>query len=200
MKKLVLLFLNIGKGVAASFILFLMLVGFSSCKEDVIYEPFPLRIDIMIIDENGDNLLDENADGNWVGQPFTILKIDEEYKQGRTYELFWWNLEYPNIPHSRMILLSGFTVEPLRYLVDGDIEELEGQYFLRFEGSYKTENKEYSLLFKVPGSEEEYIIYVKHSYNKRKDKSNTKITFNGEPIEDLPIKIVLPRRLDTQSE
>ena len=196
--------LNVGKGIVASFVLIVLLVGFSSCQsgdepdgpdEFVVWDLTPVTVDVRFVDNTGANLLDEETEGNWIGQPFTLTCNDE------TFELKWsgWrsNLEDPYVPQSRAYMprFYGFAAREYRVWNGNKWIHPKGQYYLSFGEFDAGDNYDFSVQLNVPGVDDVYMIDVKHTivWTKEGPAVFNEFLLNGEPVKELPIKIVLPR-------
>lgn len=72
-------------------------------NEDMVFGDFnPPNIDIMIVDEEGTNLLDPTVEGNWMDQPFQMTYLKD------TYETSWIGDPILNIPPPSRLYVAYF--------------------------------------------------------------------------------------------
>lgn len=179
----------------------LMVAILSSCEKEhdhAIWDIYPVKVRFFIQDKAGNNLLEENASGNWMGADFKVIY------EGKEYPVQWENHNQEDnilspqgntrdyLPHFR-----GLTPTPT-YVSVGNDEWMKKGYCLTFGEFDGAQNQDLTLRFIVPDSEEEYLVHIKHSYkfDTKKDRPVIKneMTVNGEKVEYDKVYVVLPPR------
>lgn len=187
-------------------------LAFVSCSDDesddepdVIWDIAPFDIDIMVMDESGENLLNPMVEGNWMDAPFQMLC------QGEEYDANWVNFISPgnrNQPWKESRACAPAQLWGLRCVEhtywDGHHWTWhENEYLLAFGEFESTENHDLKMEFYVPGRTDPYKISVEHrfgGYDLDSDEGYKRIWIDGKEVGSMPIKIVLPRRDDASSE
>lgn len=164
-------------------------------NEDMVFGDFnPLNIDIMIVDEEGTNLLDPTVEGNWMDQPFQMTCLKD------TYETSWIGDPILNIPPPSRLYVAyfhGLRCEQISVFENNDRVYYENKYKLVFGEFQGDEHQDLSMTFHVPYIETTYNIKVEYRFyleNYYDAYHTTRIWVDGKEVDSRPIKIVLPRR------
>ncbi len=166
-------------------LLVLGLGAMTSCKDDdgpeegVIWDIYPTDIYVELVDEAGNNLLDPNVEGNWVGEDLYIT-----YK-GETYTAAW---DIQEEHGSRMYLPEFYgLIWTGRYSWEQKPRLAFGEF--SGEGNY-----DMSLTFGVPALDASYDFQFKqHFYWKHHEPmSDNCIIFDGKEMNGCTLKLVFP--------
>lgn len=151
----------------------------SACDSEVIYDIAPTVLKIVLVDEDGNNLLDRSVPGNWAGEAMNI-----EYK-GKEYSAVWTAEEL--YPRSRMYvpMFSG--------LVWSKITEPNDAGCLWF-GEFSGEKDfDMSLKFSIEklNSDYEFGFYQK-TIGENGNRTNC-IIYNGKKEKGTTLTLIVPR-------
>lgn len=165
------------------------IVFVSSCdgpEKDMIWDISPVGIFIDLVDEDGNNLLDPNVEGNWVGCLMTI-KYDEE-----DFPALWEMPDRENLTRYYMPMFYGFIWEGAFNRPNNNFYSL---YFGEFTGD---QNHKIAVTFELEGHDSVYEIVYDHKFKwKHKEPHfDDHIYLNGKKHDGCSVEIVLPPRKD----
>lgn len=156
----------------------------TSCSEegDVIWDVAPAGIEIQLVDEDGNDLLNPEVEGNWVGAAMQISY------DGETYDAIWSREDIK--PRSRYYMPTFIGLVWNGALYDDNKDY--NLYFGEFEG---TENHDMHLTFSIDGMTTVYEFEYKHDFSWKKNEPNSDnhIIYNGKKIEGSTIVLTVPR-------
>lgn len=144
----------------------LLLPGVTGCKnhndepdddDGVVWDIGAAEIFIKILDKDGNNLLDPNMKGNWVGAPMFMVYNNEQYpakwkqedltRQTRYYmahfEGLVWNGVWTYLPPQNLSLEFGEFQGEANLDIEADflIEEINTIYKIKYVHTFRWENK-----------------------------------------------------------
>ncbi len=190
-------------------------VALSSCSDDddgpaddVIWDIYPITLQIRLVDSEGNNLLDPKVPGNWYG---TEMWMENN---GKRYEIKW--VDPDNLPvnvpapffrshsdNSRAIMAEfhGFYMNTLEYIYGGNPVGTEISPDLATTvlewGNYDgTKNIHEYMTFGIKELNQTYQIDLYHEFHweNHQPKGTTWIKCDGVFHDYEPLVFVLPRR------
>ncbi|MDE6650340.1 MAG: hypothetical protein K2K45_10475 [Muribaculaceae bacterium] len=155
---------------------------------DMIWDIGPTGINIRLIDEEGNNLLDQETEGNWVGEKMTIGFRDKSYSAIWTYDEYE---EFVKNPDSRAIMpvFHGLFWTGVLPTVNQKGACLG---FGEFDGA---SNQEMSLTFMIEQINTVFEFKFTHAceWINNEPKISNHITYNGKIIKGTILEIILPK-------
>ncbi|MDE6300206.1 MAG: hypothetical protein K2M19_00635 [Muribaculaceae bacterium] len=162
-----------------------LVMGISCSSDDILVDYDPIEIKINLVDKDGNNLLSEKTEGNWLGQPFSV-----EYKN-ETYTADWSVLKN-TIHESREYLhhFYGFAAMPQEEWTDHGWIKKKGEFYLSFGEFDRGTDQNIKIKFMIPGREGADEIELTNEV--KNSKSKTTISLNGKEFKGEDVTIVLP--------
>lgn len=161
----------------------------SSCKnDDVIYDIAPVQYEITLIDEDGNNLLDENLPDNLIGADIYVIFNGDRYDTN-------WEPPY-TVQASRYLMPTWYGLQVWQYYKweNNGCFAIPGQYSLQFGDFFGDEEQHLSIELVIPCRGVSYTIELIHKFKWKHNKPNssTYLIYNGEEINGWRIEIVVP--------
>lgn len=154
--------------------------------DDMIWDFNPAGIEIMIVDEQGNNLLNPETEGNWMGSEFQVECDDELYTANWTAQ--------DNEPGSRFYMPTFMGLKAERVFITSP--EKSNDYYLYFGEFDGSCDQDIEMKFAVPGRNGLDNISLSHrvTWKKKNPEVTNTITLNGQQYDGSCVRIVLPRR------
>ena len=143
----------------------------------------PVSVEIMLADSKGNNLLNPEAEGNWMN-----TTISATYN-GHTYSLDW-NVDEHNrhaVPSRAEAVFEGLTLTHFRVAHGAGSILLTNQYALAFGEftAYSNYTENFTLNFAETRAQYTFTVVHKFGYNEqtREAVESTEVLVNGQPAE-----------------
>lgn len=167
----------------------------ASCSKDsdepygnMIWDIAPTGVIIRLIDEEGNNLLDPETEGNWVGEKMAIGFKDSSFSAIWTYDEY---KGYNNNPESRAVMCFFHGLFWTGVIPTGD-QKRASLAFGEFDGG---SNQEMSLTFMIECINTVLEFKFTHNceWNNHEPQISNYITYKGNVIKGNVLEIVLPK-------
>ncbi len=180
-------------------VIFCLLTSLFSCSEHndepdeggtVIWDIFPTGVNIRIVDEDGNNLLNPENEGNWVGEKMMMVYKDEIYPAKWTYE------EY--MPDTKAIWVNFYGL-----VWSGIFPDVNPEGACLSFGQFSGEsNHNISLTFMIECINTVFEFKFTHELEwiNNQPHSINYITYKGKRIEGKVLELVLPKKTTSESD
>lgn len=156
--------------------------GDNGDDDPIVWDVSPVQFGVLIVDEDGNNLLDEATEGNWVGADFKAVF------KGQVYDAIWENpWSQPAKSRFYMPTFRGLYFDPESTNSFGTLPSL--LKFGEFDGA-KSQNLE--IEFVVPDIDRSYNMEIQYRFKGTDSKG--KLIMDGKEVDGYWFKIILPRR------
>lgn len=156
--------------------------GGSDAPDDLIWDIYPTGVAIYLVDKDGNNLLDPDTEGNWVGEQMSISLNDDDYPAIWTYD------DYQSGTRAMKPVFHGLVWSGIFPYADQKGAHL---YFGEFDGA---SNHHMSLTFGIDMLNTVFDFKFTHTINwvKNEPEISNYITYKGKEIKGNKLEIVLP--------
>lgn len=169
---------------------FIMLssISFVACSnnddDDLIWDFAPVTIKIALLDEDGNNLLDESVEGNWVGEQMSLDFNGEISDAIWSIEALRPNSRY-YMPHMYGLVWSGLS----------NFEEIEAkEYYLIYGELEGGQSYSASATFSIEklNTVVEFELVNNVKWVKKKPVIDRYLNYQGKKIDDMTLTLTIP--------
>lgn len=175
-------------GLSAAVFATVLLTCCSDNNDDVIWDIAPVEYEITLVDEYGNNLLDENRTDNLIGTDIYVIF------EGEKYEANWEPPYTVNSGRYLMPTFYGFQAWQYYKREGNDWTAIPGQYSLIFGEFFGDQDQNLSIELIIPGQEKTYKIDLIHKFKwvHNNPESSTYLKYDGKEIDGWRIELVVP--------
>lgn len=170
-------------------LLTILFLGFTACSSDddgpepdVIWDINPTGVYIQIVDEDGNNLLDPDVKGNWVGEEMFISSEDKQYPAK-------WSRE--DVENNTRDILPRFYGLVWQGVFSWNDPKASPLYFGELDGG---EDHDLSLSFTVPSIDKTFDFRFTYHFfwKKHKPQREIHLIYDGKDYDKPILTLVLP--------